>query len=371
MKIGFDGKRFYNNHTGLGSYSRTLFHNLITLYPEQEYLLFVHQKFFNKSPYAYEIYKSKTFVSDAPRHDIWRTKGMSDDIANEGLHIYHGVSGEMPLGLPAQVRRVVTIHDLIFMRHSEWYPYFDRLAYEKKAKYAVQHADVIIAVSEQTKADICELLKVPEEKVQVVYQTWGKAFNHVLRLEYLSYARKKYALPDDPYILFVGAITERKNLQVVCNALLMPENEDVPLVIVGEESAGFEKFEEFVEDNKLKGRVYIYHNIPWYEMPTFYQLARCTVYPSLYEGFGLPVIEAMRCGITAITSNNSSLKEVGAQGAVLVDPTNVEELGHAIHKVMTDQEYYNKLREEAQRFVMNFHPRKVTQQIMDIYQSLV
>jgi len=371
MKIGFDGKRFYNNHTGLGSYSRTLFHNLITLYPEHEYRLFVHQKFFNKSPFAYQVYKSRTFVSDATRHDIWRSKGISDDIAAESIHLYHGLSGELPLSLPAQVRRVVTIHDLIFMRHSDWYPYFDKLAYEKKAKYAVQNADVVIAVSQQTKDDICELLKVPEEKVKVVYQTWGKAFNHVLRLEYLSFARKKYGLPDEPYLLFVGAITERKNLQAVCHALLMPENQDIPLVIVGEESSQFDKFMEFVESNNLKGRVYIYHDIPWYEMPTFYQLARCAVYPSLYEGFGLPVIEAMRCGITAITSNNSSLKEIGAEGAILIDPLNVEELGHAIHKVMNDVDYYSQLREKAQQQVMKFHPRKVTQEIMDIYTSLL
>ncbi|HUM53397.1 MAG TPA: glycosyltransferase, partial [Chitinophagales bacterium] len=175
LTIGFDGKRLYDNKTGLGNYSRTLFNRLLQFYPNEEYKIFVHQKYFEDSPYKYKEYVDRTVISDAFSADLWRFKGVEEDIFKHGINIYHGLSAEVP-DLPQPMKKVVTIHDVIFQKLPKTFPFIDRQMYAYKTKKACHIADVIVAVSEQTKQDLMELFKVPEEKIHVVYPTWNKEY---------------------------------------------------------------------------------------------------------------------------------------------------------------------------------------------------
>lgn len=368
MTIGFDGKRLYDNKTGLGNYSRTLLHRLLEFYPNETYKIFVHQKYFEDSPYKYPYFVNNTVMSDAFSADLWRFKGVEYDIASEGINIYHGLSNEVP-DLPAPIKKVVTIHDVIFHKLPKTFPFIDRQMYAYKTKKACHTADAVIAVSEQTKQDIIELTKVSEDKVHVVYPTWNKEYEHecnyVLKEEYFA----KYGLPRD-FVLYVGAISKRKNFLRLLQAMTLPENKDKHLVVVSNGGDEYHRAEEYIYENQLETRVFFLKDLPWYELPIIYHMSQGLVYPSLYEGFGLPILEALRCGKPVITSNLSSMPEVGGDACIFIDPTNVEEISAAINFIYYNLELAEEIRQKALKQTQKFQPEKMTEKMMNIYKSL-
>jgi glycosyltransferase involved in cell wall biosynthesis len=368
MTIGFDGKRLYDNKTGLGNYSRTLFNRLLHYHPEQEYKIFVHQKYFEDSQYKYNDYVDRTIVSEAFSADLWRFKGVEEDITQHGIQVYHGLSNEVP-DLPVQIKKVVTIHDLIYHKLPKTFPFIDRQMYSYKTKKACHISDAVIAVSEQTKNDIIEFLKVPEEKIHVVYPTWNKEYEHdcsyVLKDEYFS----KYGLPRD-FVLYVGAISKRKNFLTLLEAMTLPENSDKNLVAVSNGGDEYEAAENFIYEKQLEGRIFFLKDLPWFELPIIYHMSQGLVYPSLYEGFGLPVLEALRCGKPVITSKVSSMPEVGGDACIFIDPTNVEEMSAAINFIYYNLELAAEVRVKAMHQVKKFNPGKMTGKMMKVYKEV-
>lgn len=368
MTIGFDGKRLYDNKTGLGNYSRTLLHRLLQYYPNEAYKIFVHQKYYADSPYKYPYFVDKTIISDAFSADLWRFKGVEGDITQHGINIYHGLSNEIP-DLPPTIKKVVTIHDVIFHKLPKTFPFIDRQMYAYKTKKACHLADVIIAVSEQTKQDLMELTNTPENKIQVVYPTWNKEYEHecnyVLKEEYFA----RYGLPRD-FVLYVGAVSKRKNFLKLLEAMTLPENKDKHLVAVSNGGDEYGNAEEFIYEKHLEGRVFFLKDLPWYELPIIYHMSQGLVYPSLYEGFGLPILEALRCGKPVITSNLSSMPEVGGDACIFIDPTNVEEISAAINFIYYNLELAKEIKEKAIQQVQKFTPEKMTEKMMHIYKSL-
>ena len=369
MTIGFDGKRLYDNKTGLGNYSRTLLHRLINFYPNEQYKIFVHQKYFEDSPYKYPKFVDNTVVSDAFSSDLWRFKGVEDDVAQHEIDIYHGLSNEVP-DLPSSIKKVVTIHDVIFHKMPKTFPFIDRQMYAYKTKKACHIADAIIAVSEQTKQDLIELTKTPEEKIHVIYPTWNKEYEHdcsiVLKEEYYN----RYGLPRD-FVLFVGAISKRKNFLRLLQAMTLPENQDKHLVAVSNGGDEYSKAEEFIYEKNLEGRVFFLKDLPWFELPIIYHMSQGLVYPSLYEGFGLPILEALRCGKPVITSNLSSMPEVGGDACIFIDPNNVEEISAAINFIYYNIDLAMEVKGKAIQQIQKFHPQKMTEKMMQVYKSIL
>ena len=368
MIIGFDGKRLYDNKTGLGNYSRTLLHRLIEFYPNETYRIFVHHKYFDDSPYKYQHFVDNTVVSDAFSADLWRFKNVEEDISKQGISIYHGLSNEVP-DLPPTIKKVVTIHDVIFHKLPKTFPFIDRQMYAYKPKKACHVADAIIAVSEQTKQDLIELTKTPEEKIHVVYPTWNREYEHecnyVLKEEYFA----RYGLPRD-FVLYVGAISKRKNFLRLLQAMMLPENQDKHLVAVSNGGDEYGAAEEFIYDKELEGRVFFLKDLPWYELPIIYHMSQGLVYPSMYEGFGLPILEALRCGKPVITSNLSSMPEVGGDACIFIDPTNVEEISAAINFIYYNIDLAKEIKQKALHQIQKFNPEKMTEKMMNVYKSL-
>ncbi len=368
MTIGFDGKRLYDNKTGLGNYSRTLFNRLLQYYPDNDYKIFVHQKYFEESQYKYKDFLDRTVVSDAFSADLWRFKGVEDDITKHGINVYHGLSNEVP-ELPAYIKKVVTIHDVIFHKMPKTFPFIDRQMYSYKTKKACHTADAVIAVSEQTKNDLIEFLEIPEEKIHVVYPTWNKEYGHecnyVLKDEYFS----RYALPRD-FVLYVGAISKRKNFLSLLKAMLLTENIDKNLVVVSNGGDEYEVAESFIYENHLEGRIFFLKDLPWYELPIIYHMSQGLVYPSLYEGFGLPILEALSCGKPVITSKISSMPEVGGDACIFIDPLNVEEISAAINFIYYNLDLAAEVKVKAQEQIQKFNPEKMTEKMMNIYRQI-
>lgn len=368
MHIGFDGKRIFQNSTGLGNYSRTLLRNLVRFSPEHQYTIFAHQAYLKNTVFDNSFFKTRTSFVQGGNPNTWRAKGIVKDLRQQQIQLYHGLSNELPVGMPSGIKSVVTIHDLIFMRYPKHFPFFDRMVFKAKVKKACQKADKIIAISESTKEDLIELLKIPEEKIQVCYQTWGQEYEHVYTYEVIDKKRKEFHLPED-FLLFVGTGNPRKNIETVLKALSLPENQDVPLVIIG--SHGIDAIRKLGVKWQLSHRLFFLEHILWYDIPCIYAMAKGLIYPSQYEGFGLPVLEAQKMGISVITSDKGGLKEVAGEGCSMVDPGNMEQIANAINLMFQNDEDLIEKRNKNSEFIKKFEPLHQTKKIMELYSSLL
>jgi len=371
MRIGFDAKRAFFNKSGLGSYSRNLIQGLIQKYPDNEYVLYtpaVSDELFEPAQPSVRV-KAPKKVLHRLFSSYWRSFYLSEQLPKDRIEIYHGLSHEIPYNFPnRQVRSVVTIHDLIFLRLPHMYRFIDRIVYTKKFKYSCQAADRIIAVSRQTAEDVVEFFHISPEKIDVVYQGCNPVFNTEVPLIEKEILRMKYLLPKS-FILYVGTIEERKNLLTLIKALHYGKI-DIPLVVIGNPTPYLNKIVEFIERHSLINIIFC-DVVQNQDLPGIYQLADLFVYPSIFEGFGIPILEALYSRVPVITSRASSMTEVGGEYTVYVDPNNVEEMAAAIKKVLYDTDLQEKMVAEGIRHARNFDPEKVTINVMDVYRKVI
>jgi glycosyltransferase involved in cell wall biosynthesis len=298
----------------------------------------------------------------------WRTFSLSQELPKDNIEIFHGLSHELPYNFPKrQVKSIVTIHDLIFLRLPHMYRFIDRTIYEKKFRYACEASDRVIAVSRQTAEDVVEFFNIPPEKIDVVYQGCNPVFNTEVPLIEKEILRMKYLLPKS-FILYVGTIEERKNLLTLIKALHYGKI-DIPLVVIGKPTKYLNKIIEFIERHSLINIIFC-DIVLNQDLPGIYQLADLFVYPSIFEGFGIPILEALYSKVPVITSRASSMTEVGGNYTVYVDPTNVEEMAAAIKKVLFDSDLQEKMIAEGFRHARSFDGDKVAANIMQVYQKL-
>lgn len=359
MKIAFDAKRFFNNSSGLGNYSRDLVRILATHFPENEYVL-LHK---NKSERGKEIldFPNVTF-KETSKGSFSRQLKMGKDAQNIGADIFHGLSGELPLKWNSKkIKKIVTIHDLIFVRFPQYYSWFDRKIHFWKFKKAAEKADLIIAISEQTKRDIIEFLKIDEKKIVVVYQGCHNAFKEFIFPDFLEKIKQKYHLPEK-FLLNVGTIEERKNLLNVVKAL---KDTKIPLVVVGKKTKYFKKIEKEIQKSGVE--VQFLEGVSMQELAAIYRLSTVFIYPSLFEGFGIPIIEALFSGIPVITSNVSCLPEAGGENSLYVDPKNVADIQSKILFLWNNESERKRRREKGFEFVEKFRDEQISEKVMKVY----
>ena len=237
--IGYDAKRIVRNGTGLGSYGRTLVNDLSAL-SEFDLRLYAPDKGMPQLRSQIVGRDNVSFCYPANAHTsagkaLWRTKGIVKQLVRDEVDIYHGLSGELPKGISESgIRSIVTIHDLIFMRHPEYYNKMDVKIYTRKFQQTLREADRIVAISECTRRDISELGEIDASRIDVIYQSCAPRFNEEPQARKMWQVRDKYELPDR-YVLNVGSIEERKNVMLAVKALHhLPD--DVSLVIVGRQT---------------------------------------------------------------------------------------------------------------------------------------
>lgn len=391
LTIGFDAKRVFFNQSGLGNYSRTLISNLSRQYPQHKYLLFspnvrlnLEQLYDSGSRFQLaanmQLRTPGGIFKTAAGGNLWRSLLMGNAINRSQPHIYHGLSNELPLNAgKVKARKIVTIHDLIFLRYPQWYPAFDRWVYLRKWQHSCRNADVIIAISRQTKEDIVEFLKIEPEKIAVVYQSCDDAFyadyNDRLFLNHGLFMPVQYTLPPQvpqDYILYVGAITERKNLLGLVKALhLLQPKLQVPLVVVGKGKEYEYKVWQYLQTNHLQKQVVFIDHLPLEDLKAVYRCAKTVVYPSFFEGFGLPVLEGLFSRTPVITSKGSCFAEAGGPGTLYTDPHNAEELAAAIELVLTDGAQQMNMIMAGWEYAQQFKAENTAAQLMEVYQSVL
>ncbi len=369
MILGFDAKRAFHNTTGLGNYSRDLISGLQNFYPENTYYL-----------YNPKIKKVDRLRLDATTKEvlpkkfiwkklssIWRLGPIKQQLIDDKVTLFHGLSGEIPKGLKDKgIQSVVTIHDLIFLSHPELYSAIDRNIYFKKALYAAQNADVVIAISEETKRQIIHYLNIPASKIKVVYQSCHDVFKKNLASSFKQQVIEKYKLPSE-FILNVGTIEPRKNVLSLVKSI---KDLNVPLVVVGRKTDYYKEVEQYISKHAMQDRVCFLEGLDLKELSALYQLASVFVYPSFVEGFGIPIIEALYSGTPVITSKGGVFPEAGGNGSLYIAPDNPNSIKEALQKVLLSKDVQKNMAEEGLNYVQRFSVQNITEDLMDIYRSV-
>ena len=373
MNIGYDAKRIVQNNTGLGNYGRYMIEILSRFYPDNRYFLFApKQKKNERLKYLHtQANVSFVFPSGIARiiPSIWRTIGICNDLKNNKLSIFHGLSNELPVGIrKSNVKSIVTVHDLIFLRYPEFYKPLDRWIYRWKFERACRIADKIIAVSECTKRDIVSFFSIPEEKIAVVYQGCHSQFHQPVSEEKKREIIEKYRLPHR-FLLYVGSIESRKNLLLAVKALSrLPA--DIHLVAIGKTTSYQTKVEEYAYQSGLESRLHIRNNFLFSDLPAIYRSAAVFIYPSFFEGFGIPVIEALSSGVPVIAATGSCLEEAGGQDSVYIHPEDDRELADRILEIVNDESLANRMKEAGKIYVRRFDDEQIASEVIRIYQTL-
>ncbi len=368
MKIGFDAKRAFLNASGLGNYSRNTLNALLKYFPDNSYTLFtpeIKKKLFSNYS-QFDIISPDSSLSKIFK-SLWRSFSVSGQLKKNKLDIFHGLSNELPDAIhKSEVPAVVTIHDLIFMRYPQFYRAIDRKIYYQKVKYACNSAKKIIAISQQTKNDIIEFFSINPEKIEVVYQSISPRFYKRQDCEQLVL---KYNLPSK-FILAVGTIEQRKNQLSILKALHSEKLENT-IIFVGKPTLYSAELLKFITENKMEDQVKFLNNISRKELAGLYQLAHLSIYISVFEGFGLPVIESMASGCPVITSNASCLPETAGGAAILCDPENIEEIGEKIKLLLNDDKFRIEMIQKSTERAKIFHPEKYSQNLISLYSEII
>jgi len=331
MRIGMDATPIFLHLGGVGYHILNILKHLARIDHENEYILY------NAGPSANRAQTPFQHTGNFQIINIWRPI-LRWRMKRDRIDVFHGPNHRLPArGLKGSV---VTIHDLsvqrlphLFRKRSGWQRDFN------KNKQVLDRADRIIAVSKCTAHDIIEFYGVSHEKIDVIYNGISEDFFQETDQEHIKKVREKYKIGSRDYLLFVGGPNPRKNAVSLLQsfALMRAAHKDLLLVLVGEMTRGTEQVYQMIDKLMLGNSVIFSGSVPIESMRALYSQAAAFIYPSLYEGFGMPVLEAMACGAPVIASNTSSIPEVAGDAAVLINPTDIEALATSIETILKDQ----------------------------------
>jgi glycosyltransferase involved in cell wall biosynthesis len=377
MKIGIDISRTIEEATGVGYYAKNLVHALAKVDTENDYLLYgIFYDCYPKNWKKAAIPKSPNFrlhennsLSWLVRKK-WENAGKYKERLLGGIDLLHSTAFTMPL--VSNLKVVVTIHDLNCFTHPQYHTEANYQFVTKNLHHAARKASFIIADSENTKREILRFLHVPEEKIAVIYLAAGEAFDEKCSSESIAQIKRKYTIKK-PYFLAVGSIEPRKNLTsalIAFKALRETRKIDNQFVIAGGKGWKNEAFYRLLKKLSIDANLVMTGYVPEEDLPALYQGAEVFVYPSVYEGFGLPVLEAMASGTPVITSNTSSLPEVAGDAALLVNPMEVFEIYEAMEALVGSPSLRKELKAKGFKQSEKFTWEETAWKTLEVYQNV-
>lgn len=364
LKIAFDAKRAFNNHTGLGNYSRFVIKGMLDAYPQYVFYLFtpsiklefakLFEGYNNVHVISPQNIFGKTFKA------LWRTFSITGMLNKLGVDVYHGLSNELPANIKSfKGKSIVTIHDLIFLRYPQYYKKIDRFIYKRKFFKACLYANVVVAASEQTASDIRFFLGIDSQKIKVVYQNCDEQFDKIIASQELDAVRKKYHLTSS-YFICIGTIEPRKKQLMVLQAFHQ-SNVNKHLVFVGKQTNYAEELHQYINQNQIADKVHFIEGADFVDFPALYQNACMAVYASEFEGFGIPVLEAMRSNVKVAIANTSSLTEVGG------DAVKYFETSEQLTALFKNVDFLTINHDKVQIQLDKFSPQVLISQLMKVY----
>ncbi len=364
MRIGLEVTAAVRQGAGIGRYVRELLRALAHLDTANQYHLFYASPV--PLPYSLPPLPGNFSTRHLPFHDIWLARlwqraqiPLPVELVTGPLDLYHAPDFTLP---PVRARSVLTVHDLSFVRDPESAAPGLRAYLNMVVPRSVSRADHIIAVSQATKADLIELYGTPESKITVLYEGVDPAFAPTPD----ATIRTKYGLGDKPYIFSISTIQPRKNYQRLIQAIAALPHE-YNLIIAGGSGWLHEPIYAEAEKPAVRGRVKFIGFVPDADLPALYTEAAAFAYPSLYEGFGLPLLEAMACGTPVLTSKVSCLPEVAGDAAILVDPLQAGAIAEGLQQTLSSRD---QLRPKGFARASQFRWETVARELLSLYQTV-
>ena len=375
MRIGLEITAAVQQGGGIGRYVREMLSALSDIDQSNQYRLFYASK--NKSSHATLDLPDNFRVRHLPVNDIWLARiwqrirlPLPVELITGFLDIYHSPDFTLPPTL-SDIPTLLTVHDLSFLRDPESAAPGLRGYLEVAVKRSVQLATHVLADSQSTKNDLIELYTTPEDKITVLYAGVSSAFRPILDSSQLMKVRKRYNLGDQPFVLSVGTLQPRKNHATLIKAFeLTLMDSDYNLVLAGGKGWSYEEVYDLVRSRGLQHRVLFPGFVADEDLSALYSSADVMVFPSLYEGFGLPVLESMACGVPVLASNISCLPEVAGSAALFVDPRDVEAMSAAMLKLVSNMDLRENLRKKGFERVEQFSWQSSAANLLRVYRDL-
>lgn len=362
--IGIDARKVQD--FGIGTYIRNLVKGLAQIDQENCYVLLTGAQ--GRDALGDLPANFKVVIERSPVYSGRELVALSWRLFRLRLDLYHATHYVLPLATPSRV--VVTIHDIIHLLYPQFLPNRIALFYaQRMMRRSLARADRVIAVSENTRTDLMEYFDLDGTDIEVIYNGVDESFRQKLSEEDLERWLRQLGLRR-PYLLFVGNPKPHKNLDRVIRAYARAHelaDFDAPLVCVGDRTAAQFKLRQRAEQLGVGDKVRLLGHVAQEALPALYQGATLFLYPTLYEGFGLPVVEAMASGTPVLTSNTSALKEIAGGHAHLVDPLDTERMARAIARLITDDAYRASLAEKGLARSRDFRWSGTAERTRDLY----
>jgi len=364
VRIGIDARKLHD--FGIGTYIRNLLRHLARIDHETEYVLFCRP---GDRPSLGALGENfRTVVETAGNYSVAEQLRVPLALRREGVTLFHAPHYVLPPLVAC--RSVVTIHDCIHLMFPQYLP--NRLAHtyaRMSISLAARRATRVLTVSESSKRDILRFVDAPPEKIDVIYNAYDERFGVEPREEDVVRVRERYQLHDE-FVLYAGNVKPHKNLERLIQAFDLVRRrglDHLKLVLIGDEISRYAALRRAVHRHQLHKYVRFLGYLPETTLAVMYRLAGVFVFPSLYEGFGLPPLEAMASGTPVVTSNVSSLPEVAGEAAVLVDPYEPTAIADGIYRVLTDESLRRNLRQRGLARASQFSWEASVRRVRDIY----
>lgn len=364
MRIGFDGTPLLGQRSGVGYYTGNLLSALMEDEPTWEYMLYSNRPLNGlERPLQRACQVGRRF---SPSRWLWMQTLLPVTIRRSRPRLCHFTNALAPLWQPAPY--VLTIHDASLFLYGHFHPRARHLTMRLTLPLVARRAAAIITVSHHSRNDLVQVLGLDPAKIHVVYEAAAEHFRPVNNKATLDALRRKYDLPRH-FVLYVGTLEPRKNLSRLIGALKLVRDQGHPyhLVIAGAMGWMMDSFERQVHALGLSDVVHYLGYIPGDDLPGLYSLATVFAFPSLYEGFGLPPLEAMACGVPVLTSNRTSLAEVCGDAAYLVDPHSVQAISAGLGALLDDEDLRQALRNRGLERVSRFSWQRAARETRNVY----
>ena len=349
-KIGFDARRAFLNQSGLGNYSREVIRSILEFYPTYKTFLYTP----DTSKIFRDVFKEPNVRLKRPKRNRkqrfessvkplnpiqayqWRNIEIVKSIIYRKMDVYHGLSNELPKRIDHfRGAKVVTIHDVIFKVYPDDYPRFDRYTYNRRTLHAVKKADVIVCPSAFAANSLNMYYRVDPNKIEVIHPSIQSIFfKEAPERQAIQRFTSQRGIKKS-YILCVGDIRPRKNQQKVVEAMSLLKSLDIQLVLVGRSSGTYiQSIKSFIQQENLEEKIVWLNSVSTHDLPLLFYGAQALVYPSVIEGYGLPIAEALLCKLPVLTTQDSSMEEIGGNKINYVKANDVQGIADFIQSVV-------------------------------------
>jgi glycosyltransferase involved in cell wall biosynthesis len=365
MRIAINTLALYKTKVGMGRYIVELVNRVPKQDTKNKYLIYVsekNRKFFTCSEENITIKLVPKIFSSPIGKIIWEQLFLLSSLQKNKIDLYHGLGFVLPLWKRSKTKFLVTIADMTFFSHPQHHTFLKQVYFRFMIPRTLKNADKIITISKNTKNDILSHLNINAKKIENIYLAADSIFRPQKK-EVWKKIKEKYQIKND-YILFVGMLEPRKNIPGIIKA------KDLTLVIVGKKGWLYEEIFALVKSLKIQDQVIFTGYVPDEDLPALYKGAKCFVYPSFYEGFGIPIIEAMACGCPVITSKNSSMEEIANAAAITIDPNQPEAIAEAIKTIINNDKEREKMKKLGILHAKKFTWDTMARETMQLYNTM-